>query len=64
MTSGGGGFRGPPKEWKRCKRMNEPYWGMSSSSLDAVGFVSRGKIAICGFMFGKEQYSKDFTLKV
>lgn len=60
---GGGGVGGPLKEWKRCKRIERPNWGMTSS-LDAIGFVARSKVMICGFMFGREKLNRAFVLKV
>ena len=57
------GSKGALKEWKRCKTMNTPYWTLGSGN-EGLGFVARGKVAICGFMFGREQSDKDFLLKV
>ena len=43
--------------------MESADWCMDSGN-EGLGFVARGKVAICGFMFGKEQSDADFLLKV
>ena len=63
LGGGNAGLKGPLKDWKRSYRIQREHWGMGSGN-EGLGFVARGKVAICGFMFGKEQSDADFLLKV
>lgn len=61
----GSGGKVEPIMWKRSKNHQlNSYNSVSRNYEDAVCFVPRRDVLICGFMWGSEWYKKDFKLLI